>query len=515
MTPRTGCRFIVSLYFLLLLPAAQAGHVLSPWLEYVGAYPVYPAIDYGSGEQAAAIRRGEYLAKIGDCIACHTSTEDGSPAFAGGLPIPTPFGTFYTPNITPDLNTGLGQWTAADFIRAMHDGIRADGSNAFPAFPYTFFNRVTDKDLRDIWAYLQALPPVVQANRDNTLPFPLDVRLLQYGWKILFFYPDRGEWIDDPSRSSAWNRGAYLVEGLGHCSMCHTPMNMLGAQQQRHYLGGAMINGYWAPDISSKGLETASRFQVGKVFSQGKLINQAGAVRGPMADVVHDSLRYLTGEDRLAIAAYLKSVESRPRADLPARLARQPPLKRGQQVYARACILCHLDGAAGAPRLGDNANWERRIRDNGLSVLYRNALDGFNNMPPRGACVSCNDADVIAAVDYMVHQALDESEWKELQQPPPQPRKQVTGMAIGKRIYAQSCSRCHEKGLNGAPMTGDQAAWAPRLKKNFDVLLNNALRGINAMPAKGGCEQCTGTEIIAATKYMVQQSQTVRDLSLW
>ncbi|RLA04141.1 MAG: cytochrome C, partial [Gammaproteobacteria bacterium] len=163
----------------------------------------------------------------------------------------------------------------------------------------------------------------------------------------------------------------------------------------------------------------------------------------------------------------------------------------------------------------DNANWERRIRDNGLSVLYRNALDGFNNMPPRGACVSCNDADVIAAVDYMVHHALDESEWKELQQPPPKSRKQVTGMAIGKRIYAQTCSRCHEKGLNGAPMTGDQAAWAPRLRKNFDVLLNNALRGLNAMPAKGGCEQCTGTEIIAATKYMVQQSQTGRDLSLW
>jgi len=499
----------------LLVSATQAGSARSPWLTYTGVYPVYPAIEYGQGKQADTIRRGEYLAKVGDCIACHTDTTAGSAAFAGGLPIPTPFGTFYTPNITPDPATGLGNWREADFIRAMHDGILPDGSNAFPAFPYIFFNHVTREDLRDIWAYLQALPAVMQKNRNNTLPFPLDVRFLQYGWKLLFFYPHRNTAINDPQRSPAWNRGAYLVEGLGHCSMCHTPMNMLGAQQQDHYLGGALINGFWAPDIARKGLQTASRYQVAGVLAKDRLIDAAGDVRGPMADAVHDSLRYLTGADQLAIAEYLKTVQTPGRTDLAAELAGQPPLKQGRQVYTSACILCHLRGEAGAPRIGDSANWERRVRAVGLGVMYRNAISGFNNMPPRGACVTCNDTDVIAAVDYLLRHSLDESQWEELKNPPPQSRQQSTSVTLGKQIYAHACSRCHADGREGAPVTGDAGAWQALLDKNFDVVLNNALRGIGRMPAKGGCADCSGTDVIAAVKYMAQQAEPDRDLSLW
>jgi mono/diheme cytochrome c family protein len=213
-----------------VMSPVSAFHPISSRLDFIGTYPTYPEIDYGSGEQTAAIKRGEYLVKIGDCIACHAATEPGSKAFAGGLPIATPFDTFFTPNITPDKETGIGQWTEAEFIKAMHEGVRPDGSNSFPAFPYIFFNRVRDADLKDIWTYLKTLAPVMQESKGNTLPFPLDVRSAQYGWKMLFFYPDRDVSTEDPARSETWNRGAYLVNGLGHCSMCYTPMNILGVR---------------------------------------------------------------------------------------------------------------------------------------------------------------------------------------------------------------------------------------------------------------------------------------------
>jgi cytochrome c5 len=495
-----------------VMMSASAFHPISSRLDFVGSYPVYPGINYGSGDQAAAIKRGEYLVQVGDCIACHTATQPDSKAFSGGLPIPTPFGTFFTPNITPDSETGIGRWSEADFIKAMHEGVRPDGSNSFPAFPYVFFNRVKEADLKDIWTYLQAVPAVGQKNKDNTLPFPLDVRFAQYGWKLLFFYPDRNVPAQDPARSAMWNRGAYLVEGLGHCSMCHTSMNLLGAQKKSEYLTGAFLDGYWAPDITRQGLATAPRYQIAEVFSEGELINKAGKVRGPMADAIHDSLQYLTQTDRLAIAEYLQSVETPQPRDLPARKAGQASLKRGAQVYANACSLCHLDGEAGAPRLKDNANWYRRVQQNTRVVLYRHAIDGFNNMPARGACVSCEDDDVRAAVDYMLYRALDESQRRE------QAGKAVAtrhNVRTGKQVYETTCSSCHATGEQGAPVTGDQTQWQPLLKRNFDVLISNTLQGINDMPAMGGCSDCSGSEVIAAVKYMVQQSQTSKDYSLW
>ena len=490
-------------------------HPISSNLKFIDVYPTYPEIDYGTGEEAEAIKRGEYLVKLGDCIACHTTTQAGGEAFAGGLPIPTPFGTFYTPNITPDKETGIGNWTEEDFIRVMHEGIRSNGSNSFPAFPYVFFNRVSVEDLKDIWAYMRAIPPVKKENKGNTLPFPLNLRIAQYGWKLLFFYPDRGFFVEDPQRSATWNRGAYIVNGLGHCSMCHTPLNLLGSPKKRYFLTGGFIDGYWAPDITKRGLETATRYEVADVFHEGALINKAGPVRGPMADANHDSLQYLTVEDRLAIAEYLKTVVSRQPHNLPAMKAAQPTLKRGEQVYANVCIICHLNGEVGAPRIHDQANWERRVQQRKLPLLYRHAINGYNKMPAKGACVTCTDEDIQSAVDYLVHHALGESEWRELKNPPPQPRHTSTSLTTGKLVYEQACSTCHDRGELGAPITGDQAQWAPLLRKNFDVLIENTLKGINNMPAKGGCSQCTGSEIIAAVKYMAQESQTGKDFSLW
>tara|TARA_R110001592_G_scaffold363036_1_gene679415 strand:- start:28136 stop:29683 length:1548 start_codon:yes stop_codon:yes gene_type:complete len=506
-------KFLI-LHAVLLAPLSYAFHPISSKLEFITTYPTYPKINYGSGVQADTIRRGEYLAQVGDCLACHTTT-DGGQAFAGGLPIPTPFGTFYTPNITPDPDTGLGSWSEADFINVMREGIRPDGSNSFPAFPYVYFNRVHESDLKDIWAYLQALPPINRKNKGNTLPFPMNLRLAQYGWKIPFFYPDRGEFTPDKSRSETWNRGAYIVEGLGHCSMCHTPMNLLGASKDKYYLTGSLIEGYWAPDISKRGLETSSRYQVADVFKDSELINKAGDVRGPMADVNHNSLSHLTPDDALAVAEYLKSVESRQPRHIGKLKAGQPRLKRGEQVFWNSCDVCHVNGEASAPRLEDNGNWWRRVEEMPITTLYRHAIHGFNNMPARGACVNCTNEDVEAAVDYIIKKALTASQWRIYTDKVKVPRTVATSAAMGKTVYQDSCATCHEEGRLGAPKVGDRQQWAVLLNKNFDVLLHNTLQGFNAMPAKGGCTSCTGEEVIAAVKYMAEQAQPDKDYSLW
>jgi cytochrome c5 len=217
----------------------------------------------------------------------------------------------------------------------------------------------------------------------------------------------------------------------------------------------------------------------------------------------------------LAIAEYLKSVVTRQPRHLPAARNAQPLLKRGAQVYANVCDACHLNGEAGAPSIHDERNWQRRVTQRKLPQLYRHAIEGFNKMPPRGACISCSNDDIRAAVDYLIYRALDESRWWELKNPPPAPRQVSTSVATGEQVYRQSCGTCHDGGKLGAPILGNKAEWAPLLMRNFDVLLTNALHGINNMPPKGGCSECTNTEIIAAVKFMAQKSQSGKDFSLW
>lgn len=477
-------------------------------------YPKYPEVDYGRGDTATLIKRGEYLVKVGDCIACHTNTPAGSAAFAGGLPIETPFGTIYSSNITPDKETGLGNWTEADFIQSMHEGKLPDGRNLFPVFPYVYFSNVTVDDLRAIWAYLQRIPAVNQQNHSLKMPFPLNWRFLQYGWKALFFYPYKSEYTYDPDKSKAWNRGAYLVEGLGHCTMCHTPVNILGAPKRKYYLTGNFIEGFWAPNITSYGLKSATHYEVAEVFATGQLINRAGPVAGPMADVNHNSLSHLTEEDRLAIATYLKSVKSQvPYKIKPVK--QQNTLKHGRQVYINVCIACHQKGEAGAPRLGDSANWELRVQT-GMEALYRHTINGYNNMPVRGACVTCSDDDITAAVDYLVFSSLTRAQRQQLEEHEMQPTLKYS-VADGKKIYQETCAVCHETGALGSPKTGDKEVWQPLIAQNMDVLILNTLRGMDNMPPKGGCKYCSTAEIIAAVKYMVTESTTDEDedYSLW
>ena len=233
-------------------------------------YPKYPQTAQAKGLKAKMIKKGEYLAKIGDCIACHTNVKEGGKPYAGGLPIDTPFGRFYSPNITPDKETGIGSWTEADFLRSMHEGKNPKGQNLFPVYPYLYFAKVSEQDARALYAYFMSIPAVKQENKALGFPFNMPgSRASLIGWKMLFFGANEREpYRYNPTQSKEWNRGAYIVKGLGHCGMCHTPMNVFGAPKTEHYLTGAFVDGYWAPNISSEALRSSSRLEVAEVLSK-------------------------------------------------------------------------------------------------------------------------------------------------------------------------------------------------------------------------------------------------------
>ncbi|CEG58961.1 c-type cytochrome [Legionella fallonii] len=472
-------------------------------------YPQYPSATPVQGMSAELVQRGEYLAKMGDCIACHTDMKAGTPAYAGGLPIETPFGTFYSPNITPDKETGIGNWTEQDFIKALKDGKDPKGRNYFPVFPYIYFSKITDDDARALYAYFMSIPPVNLKNK--SLPFPFNVpgaRSTLVGWNVLFFYPDKEEIQYEKNQSPEWNRGKYIVDGLGHCSMCHTPLNVFGGPKTRYYLTGTFIDGYWAPNITKYGLEPASVDEITKVFRDNELLNGAGPVAGPMAEVNHDSLKYLTDADMRAIATYIKTVTTPDPLTLAPSNAK-PSLSRGKQVYDQVCLICHQNGDMSAPLIGDPSNWYMRLKSSGLTGLYRHVIHGFNSMPIRGACVTCSDNDIISAVDYILNKSLTRSQWRDLSA-----GGAAKYPASGINVYNENCAGCHNEGKSGAPKLGDKEVWKPLIAKNMDVLIETVIKG-KEHPKNGGCDKCTSGEVIAAIKYMVNQSKTEGNYSLW
>lgn len=476
-------------------------------------YPDYPQIDYGSGEEAKQVKRGEYLAKMGNCLACHSNTAQGGEPYAGGLPMHTPFGTFYSPNITLDKETGLGQWSEEDFIVAMKQGIAPDGSKYFPVFPYIYFNLVSDDDLRAMWAFFKKVPTVNAANKKHDVPFPFNVRYGQTFWRILFFRPEAAGFQDDPMQNAEWNRGKYLVEGLGHCAMCHTPANPLGAAKKKYHLTGQFIEGYWAPNITREGLATVSKSTLAEIFVTGESLRKTRPMAGPMVQVNHNSLSHLTEADRLAMAEYLKNVSSEQPNGVANPSDAEPTLKRGKQVYLNSCNLCHQRGETGAPIIGSSANWYKRVQERGVPALYEHTINGYNSMPIKGACVTCSDNDIKSAVDYLLKQSLTRSQWQALNNA--QPRNAKLSEAVGQKIYNENCAQCHDNGEFGAQIIGDQATWRPLIAKNMDVLITNTIRGKGQMPEKGGCAHCTNPELIAAVKYIVDKSKSKGDFDLW
>jgi len=295
---------------------------------------------------AAQLRRGQYLVAAGDCISCH-QREGGEP-FAGGLGLNTPFGVIYTPNITPDRSTGIGAWTSDQFYRAMHDGKDAQGDDLYPAFPYPWFRRVSREDDDAIFAYLTAVPAVSYTPPKNDLPFPLNFRSLVGAWNLL--YLDSHNFQSDPGQSAEWNRGAYLVTGLGHCGGCHTPKNFLGADKSKQELQGGNLDNWVAPDLtgnSRTGLGGWSVDDIAEFLASGR--NAHAAAGGAMADVISHSTSHISDADRRAIAVYLKSQPASPNVASSAPDA--GAMHRGAEIYSDACASCHLDNGIGQSRL--------------------------------------------------------------------------------------------------------------------------------------------------------------------
>ena len=255
-------------------------------------------------------KHGEYAVRLGGCLGCHTEDKKSAVPFAGGRALKTPFGTFFGPNITPHPQSGIGDWTEADFIRAMRHGRRPDGANYFPAFPYPSFTRITDDDLRDIWAYLRTLPPSSRVNQPHDLRFPFGWRFPITFWKWVFFTP--GPVVTDSHATSVVRRGSYLVQALGHCGECHTPRNFLGGPIKGRFLaGGRGSDGKRVANLTPTRLETWSDAQLKQFFLTGETPD-GDSTNETMAEVIKNTTSQLTPDDLQALIAYLRAVPALP-----------------------------------------------------------------------------------------------------------------------------------------------------------------------------------------------------------
>ena len=296
--------------------------------------------------QSTQAQRGEYLARAGDCASCHTAS-DGQP-FAGGGRLNTPFGYMLAPNITPDVATGIGLWSSDDFYRALHVGVNRSGEDMYPTMPYDFYTRIRRADSDAIYAYLRTLTAVTRIVSVNHLHFPFDERWTMGGWRELYF--TAGTFAPSSMRSAAWNRGAYLVEGLGHCSACHSPRNLLGGIEKSNEFEGSVIDGWFALNLSediTTGLGSWTVDNVATYLKTGVLEGRTTAI-GPMAEVVSNSLRYLTDADLRAMAEYLKAIPP----DSPLRTGRRRPdasRVQGANLYIDHCAGCHQSMGRGIP----------------------------------------------------------------------------------------------------------------------------------------------------------------------
>jgi len=370
------------------------------------AYGLLVTVPVALAAQADAgpsqVQLGEYLATAGDCISCHTA--DGGQPFAGGYRINTPFGYLLAPNITPDPETGIGRWTADEFYRALHEGVNKHGQDMYPAMPYVFYTRVTRADSDAIFAYLRTVKPVRNAVEANHLRFPFNQRWTMAGWREIFF--GEGTFKPDPSASASWNRGAYLVEGLGHCSACHSPRDVLGGIEGRHEYTGAEIDGWFAPNISSNlhvGLGTWSTEDIATYLKTG--VRKGGTTAfGPMAEVVHNSTSHLTDADVAAMAEYLKTLPP----ESPLRSAKAvPPASqvRGASLYMDHCSACHQAKGRGMPGifppLAGNGAVIARDPGNVLQAVLKGIpmQDGYVPMPSFAS--QLDDQEIADVANYV------------------------------------------------------------------------------------------------------------------
>ena len=403
------------LLFLVLLLLAALFHAWEGAIDPVSP----PAPDEFSPELVA---RGEALAGAGNCGTCH-SVADGAP-YAGGRAMATGFGTVYATNITPHPEDGIGRWSEAAFVRAMREGVRRDGAHLFPAFPYTHFARTSDEDLEALYAYFMTREPAAGGVPDNTLPFPLNVRLLQAGWKLLFF--DGGAYEPVADRAAAWNRGAYLAQGLGHCGACHTPRNALGAERDDAAYAGAVIDDWYAPALTADNGAPLpwTRDELFAYLRHGAT-DLHGVAAGSMSAVVHDGLARLPDGDIDALAVYFADLAGAPETIEPASvrdaMAARDDDHPGRALYAYACESCHYN-APGAPQAlrpelalnsavtgPDPTNFLR------LTLAGLGVGEGHPAAFMHGYAGALSDADIVAIARYLRGPAdPDVAGWRDL-----------------------------------------------------------------------------------------------------
>jgi mono/diheme cytochrome c family protein len=342
---------------------------------------------------------------------CHT--ERGGPSYAGGRPLETPFGTVYASNLTPDAETGIGRWSAANFRRALHEGRSRDGRLLYPVFPYPHMTRVTGADADALFEYLRSLPAVNKPNRPHRLRWPYDTQGALAVWRALYFRPEKH--VDDPARTPEWNRGAYLVQGLGHCGACHSARNALGGTRDIMDFSGGLIpmQNWYAPSLASSGEAGVADWSIediAQLLGTGR--SPRGTVLGPMAQVVLHSTQYLEPADLRAMAVFLKSLPPMPGDTDPREvpLPSAAALDRGGKLYERHCASCHGangEGVRGAyPPLAGNravtmpvtANLVQVVLNGGFPPATRGHPRPFG-MPPFATTLS--DADVATVITYI------------------------------------------------------------------------------------------------------------------
>jgi mono/diheme cytochrome c family protein len=372
-----------------------------------GSSQVQAATFGGSDQQDfAQIERGRYLARVADCAACHAGV-NGAP-FAGGQPIDTPFGVLLASNITPDGATGIGNWSDEEFDAALRAGRLPDGSRLYPAMPYPYYTKMSSADVRAIRAYLSTVPPAHHEVASNQLPFPFKMRSVMAVWDALYF--KEGEFREDPSKSAAWNRGAYLVESAGHCGACHTPKTSLGGDELKHEYRGYALQGWFAPDITDNedtGLGRWSPTDVVEYLKRGH--NRYSAAAGPMGEEVLNSSSGWTEADLQAIAEYLKSLPSQRESPHPP-AAGDPVMTAGAAIYWDACSSCHKADGSGVPYLFPDIAHAPSVAAREPTTLIRVVLQGAETtatdeeptapqMPAFGW--QLNDAQVAAVITYI------------------------------------------------------------------------------------------------------------------
>jgi mono/diheme cytochrome c family protein len=405
--------------------------------------PAIAAIDPPAPQSFAPdlIKRGRELAAIGNCNDCHTVR--GARNFAGGLPVPTPFGTIYSSNITPDAETGIGRWSEAAFARAMRSGIDRQGRHLYPTFPYDHFTNVTDEDDRALYAYLMTREAVHAAPRENELSFPLNQRVVVAGWKLLFLH--RGTYRPDNTKSAEWNRGAYLVEGLAHCGACHTPRNALGAERASASFAGGDVDNWHAYALNAQSpspvpWDAAALY----AYLHRGWHPDHGTARGPMAEVV-SNLSQVTPSDVRAIAIYMADVFGPPPPDrkregeeLLAQAKSASPGaaqadSQGAAIYAAACATCHESGRP-PPYGGINLGLSSAISGPNPRNLANLVLSGVRPVEGErspimpGFASSMNDAQIASLLNYLRSRFSRQPAWTDVEKAVENARRTQTAL---------------------------------------------------------------------------------------